>query len=398
MTHTTTQVHAVCGRTDPRAQMAQRLPAVLQPLLTWLTARPAPGERPRVRAAWTYVAGALLWTGLGVLAGAVALAMFATHPLWACALCTLSLVATTSGLGHFQIVVFHRCAHWNVFADRAWNRRVGRLVSALLLFKQFDDYQREHMQHHKFSRILTEEDEFTDFILGLCRLEPQLPKRELWRRVLCSLVSPAFHLRFLAGRVRGSWMSADRVHNAVGIAAWAMATAACAWAGTLGAFLLLWVLPVTVLLQAATVGRILIEHRFPEPELIALRGKAFICQATSGVFAGSAPPAARATCARGFLAWTVWWADMLTAQLLTRIVVLVGDAPCHDYHHRRPSADRWTDYIHARQDDVDAGCPGYPLDYRENWGLFRAIDDTLDTLSRTPPHAVRRAPAAEPAV
>ena len=34
-------------RTDPRALMAARLPAMVQPFLTWLTARPAPGEPDR---------------------------------------------------------------------------------------------------------------------------------------------------------------------------------------------------------------------------------------------------------------------------------------------------------------------------------------------------------------
>jgi len=42
--------------------------------------------------------------------------------------------------------------------------------------------------------------------------------------------------------------------------------------------------------------------------------------------------------------------------LLVRVVVLVADAPC-DFHHRRPSSPRWTEYAHARQDDLDAGCP-----------------------------------------
>lgn len=378
-------------RTDPRAVMAQRLPARVQPLLTWLTARPAPGEPPCQRAAWTYLLEAALWTIVGVLAGALAI-VADTPPAWL--LVPLSFVVTTSGLGQFQILVFHRCAHGNVFADRAWNRRVGRLTSALLVFKHFDAYRREHMLHHNFKKLLTEEDEFADFVLGMLGLEPNLTKGQLWRRVLLAVASPVFHLRFLARRVRMSWASSDRVHNAVGIGAWLVATAACAWAGVLGPFLLLWVLPVTVLLQLATVGRILVEHRFPAPDVIAARGKAFICHATAGVVAGAVPPRASADSVRGFLAWAAWWADMLTLQLLVRLVVLVGDAPCHDFHHRRPSSSSWTDYIHARQDDVDAGCPGFPVNYHDQWGLVHAIDDNLATLACTPHEALRPAAAA----
>jgi len=378
-------------RTDPRAVMAQRLPACVQPLLTWLTARPAPGEPPRHRAAWTYLLEAALWTTLGVLAGA--LAFSADTPL-AWVLVPVSLVVTTSGIGQFQILVFHRCAHGNLFAERAWNRRVGRLTSALLVFKHFDAYQREHILHHNFKKLLTDEDEFADFVLGMLALGPRMHKRELWRRVLLAVASPVFHLRFLARRVQASWLSGDRVHNAVGIGAWLLATAACAWADVLGPFLLLWVLPVTVLLQLAIVGRVLIEHRFPAAEVIAARGKAFICHATAGVVAGAVPPTARADSVRGVLAWAAWWADMLTLQLLARLVVLVGDAPCHDFHHRRPSSNRWTDYIHARQDDVDAGCPGFPVNYHDQWGLVHAIDDNLATLARTPHEALRPVAAA----
>jgi len=160
-------------------------------------------------------------------------------------------------------------------------------------------------------------------------------------------------------------------------------------AGVLPEVMILWVLPVTILLQIATVGRILCEHRFPEPALIAARGREFICRATVGVFPGAYPPDTDASSVSGLAAWMSWWINMLTVQLLTRIVVLVGDAPCHDYHHRRPANSRWTDYIYARQEDVDAGCPGYPLNYGESWGLFRAIDENLATLSETPREVIR---------
>ncbi|MEK0081882.1 fatty acid desaturase [Benzoatithermus flavus] len=374
-------------RRDPRALMAARLPMAVQPFLTWLTARPAPGEAERSRPAWTYVSEALLWLVVGVALGVLALD---SAPPLAAVLLPISLVVTSSGLGLFQVVVFHHCSHGTVFAKPEHNRNVGRLISALLLFKHFDAYRREHMLHHNARKLLTEEDEFADFVLEMCRLAPGLPKRELWRRVLVNVVfSPAFHLRFLLRRLRASLCSPDTLHNHVGIAAWLTAFVLSAASGRLVAFLVLWVLPVTLLLQVATVGRILCEHRFPEPALIAARGREFVCRATAGVFPGVVPPAASAGTLAGFLAWAAWWLNMLTVQLFVRVFVLVGDAPCHDFHHRRPATKAWTDYIHARQRDVDAGCPGYPLNYGETWGLFRAIDENLATLSRTPPEVIR---------
>ncbi len=371
--------------------MARRIRPWMQPFLTWLTARPAPGEAATERPGETFVAIALLWT-LGGIALSAAPFLFADAPILLWLMVPLGLLATSCGLGLFQVVVFHHCSHGTVFRSRARNRQVGRLISALLLFKRFDDYQHEHMLHHSPKKLLTEEDEFADFVLGLCGLEPGLPKRELWRRVCVSLVSPAFHARFLRRRIGASLFTGDAAHDRVGRIAWAGAFLAAAAGGVLPAFLVAWVLPVTVLLQAATVLRILCEHRFPEPELIAMRNRDFVCHATAGVFPGREPPAARANTPRGLLLWAGWWLEMLTVHLFVRLFVLVGDAPCHDFHHRRPATRRWTDYIHARQQDLEAGSPGFPSGYIENWGLISAIDENLASLAATRPETIGRAP------
>ena len=376
-------------RSDPRSEMAERLPSVVQPFLTWLTARPAPGEIMRERSALSFVWGSIGWALLGPVLGAIGL--FLCPQGLAPVVIGLSWLATTYGLGLLQVVVFHHASHGAVFVERRHNRRAGWLISAMLLFKHFDSYKTEHMLHHFSSKLLTHEDEFADFVLGLCRLEPGVPKRELWRRVLWDVTfSPAFHLRFLAKRIRAALLSPDVAHDAVGLGFWlAMALGALA-SGHFGMWVLLWVVPATVLLQLATVGRILCEHRFPDERLIAARGRDFVCEATAGVFPGSSPPAANALTGRGLGLWTLWWLDMLTIQLGVRLFVLVGDAPCHDFHHRRPGAGQWTNYIHARQADVDAGCPGYSQNYGENWGLFAALDETLTTLSNTRPDALSR--------
>jgi hypothetical protein len=307
----------------------------------------------------------------------------------ACAIALpFGLAATCSGLGIFQVVVFHHCSHGTVFANRERNRTVGRLISALLLFKRFDDYQREHMLHHSPNKLLTNEDEFADFVLRLMRLQAGAPCHILWRRVLLSLVSPRFHARFLVARLKGAMFSGDRGHDWTSRLAWGGTTAAAAASGNLVPFAVAWVLPVTILLQAATVFRILCEHRFPEPAVTDARGKPFVVEATMGVFPGLMPPAARAGTMRGVAAWALWWVQMLTVQLFVRVVVLVGDAPCHDFHHRRPGARRWTSYAHARQADLEAGSPGFPAGYTDVWGLLRAVDMNLTSLSMLPPNCV----------
>ena len=366
---------------DPRSAMSERLPQALQPFLTWLTARPAAGEPIRERSPIYFVFVAVAQTLLGIFLCGLAMHLTA---LAAVPLILLGWTIACAGLGLFQVVVFHHCSHGTVFKDAAMNVRVGRWISAVLMFKHFDTYKHEHMLHHNHKKLLTDEDEFAGFVFGVCELEAGLPVRELWRRVLVNCISPRFHLRFLRRRVVAAWVSPDRTHNMTGIGVWLVSAATCVATGQGVGFLLGWVLPVTVLLQIATVFRILCEHRFPDPEMILDRGRDFASHATAGVFPGSAPPDMTARSVRGLARWTAWWADMLTWQLFVRLFVLVGDAPCHDYHHRKPASRRWTSYIQARQIDLETGNAGRPAHYQESWGLMRAVDENLASLSRTP--------------
>jgi len=363
---------------DPRSEMAARLPDFMQPFLTWLTAKPAPGERFVPRAPVTFVVEAVLLVLLGTAASATAMLWLgAGRPaFWLVA--PAGLLATSSGLGLFQVVIFHHCAHGTVFSTRPRNRLVGWLVSALLLFKHFDAYQAEHMQHHSANVLFTDDDEFTGFVVGLCELRAATTRRALWRRLLWLLVSPVFHARFLAKRLAGAMASPDRAHNALAVAFPVGLIGLGAVTHTLCVIAIAWFLPLTILLQIATVFRILCEHRLPAEEVIFSRGRQLVCEATAGVFPGSAPPAGR-----GVWAWGAWWADMLSVQLFVRLFVLVGDAPCHDFHHRRPGK-KWANYTQARQADLEAGCPGFPVNYIDTWGLFASIDQNFRAMERAP--------------
>lgn len=362
------------ARTDacPRRLMEERLPRSVQPFLSWLTAKPASWESPRRLSAPHHIALGFGLTGIGALLG---LALASAGGPWFLLL-PLALVLTTSGLGRLQAVVLHHAAHGTVLASRAANRLLGRFISAFLLIKRFDDYQREHMLHHSASKLLTDEDEFAQFMFGMMRLEPGLPLASLRRRVALTLASPVFHLRWFALRLRACLLCGDGRHAALAGAIWIPQLALAAASGHLAAWLLAWVLPVTVLYQLATAGRVLCEHRFPDEALIRARGKEFVCLATTGVFAGRAPTAS------GTRSWILWWGEMLSVHLLSRLLVLVGDAPCHDYHHRRPASRKWADYMHARHQDAEEGCPGYPINYVDSWGLLGTIDRNLATLSR----------------
>jgi hypothetical protein len=364
---------------NPREEMARRLPACLQPFISWLTARPIPGAAARERTAIYHIVTAFLAVVAGV--GASGLAFFAADGAAQLALLPLASILTASGMGKLQAVIYHHCAHCTVLRRRAHNICLGRAIGILLLVKHFDSYQSEHMIHHSPKKLLTHEDEFAQFVFNLCGLRLGLPKNVLWRSILLSFASPFFHMRFLLSRISANLLSRSPAHNLVAMLYWALLLVAVDAADAWTAFIVLWLVPLVVLFQIATALRVLCEHRFPHESIMALRDKRFVGHATAGVFAGHMPPIEAANSAAGALKWMGWWVRMLTLHLFERVFVLVGDAPAHDFHHRHPASRKWANYIQAREADRLAGCPNYPVNYGESWGLFRAIDENLALMS-----------------
>ncbi len=365
-------------RVSPRLAMYQSLPRAMQPFLTWLTAQPAPGEAIKEKSPLLYVWYACSQIVFGLTIG------FAAGPGHFLPM-IFGIILVTAGLGLCQVVIFHHCSHGTVFRHRGTNIVVGRLISVILLFKHFDSYQHEHMLHHSHNKLLTEEDEFANFVFETCRLKAGEPINALRRRVLINLVSPTFHARFTIRRLQAAWSSRRHRDTLAGVTFWSIAIVLAAASGHFWTFVLIWILPVTIMLQIATVGRILCEHSFPDLDVIRVRGRDLSTHATGGVFPGSMPPMASAANLPGLAAWLRWWASMLIVQMFVRNVILVGDAPCHDFHHRKPASRRWTSYIQARQLDREAGSATFKAEYHETWGLFRAIDATLVSLSQLPP-------------
>lgn len=381
---------------DPRAELASRLPNWTQPIITWISGLPAPGAIYRPKSTKLPVVDALARMTVGAGMSVVGLQAFAVMPMLAVLLLVAGAILTVSGLGIVQVVVFHYCAHDGVFGNRARNLSIGRAISIIFAFKYFDHYRREHIQHHRAQKLITEEDEFASFVVRVCGMLPGMGHGALWTRLCLILVSPAFHWKFLQLRVKGNFPTENKGHAARFVAFWLVLLGLVAISGFWVEFLVAWFLPLTLLLQAATVFRILCEHRFPDARLLAVRGKALIAEATTGVFAVRRAPTAESDAARRVLAWSIWWLDLLTVQLFARLVVLVGDAPAHDFHHRRPGAKNWPDALHARDEDKRSGSKGYPSNYIDVWGLGAAIDQNIRALAAADPSLLRLDPSAPP--
>ncbi|WP_147446532.1 hypothetical protein [Corallococcus sp. CA047B] len=357
---------------DVRGALHQALPGFIQPVITLISGKPYQGERPRKWTAGGHVLQAWLLLLTGIFLSAVSLRAGA---YWAI---PIGWAMTLSCVRKLQVVIMHHCSHRNVFKDGRWDSVLGTTISIVLVVKAFWQYRKDHALHHSNERLLTASDETIQFLTGYSNLAAGLPKRDLWRRLLIGLLSPFFHLRWLLDRLSSCFCSKYTLHNLIAFTFWGLVLWGVGHAGLWLEFVVAYVIPATLLYNISATLRLAAEHRFPDDATLMLtRDKRFVCRTTVAVFLASPPPAQGS--------WVAWlrWSGEMAAHLLARVCVLVGDTPCHDFHHRHPNSHDWVDYIHARDADAALGAPGFPEPYLEEWGLIRAIDCNLKSMSLT---------------
>lgn len=354
-----------------------RFPGWTQHFWTWQTGKALPGQRPLVRHTWASYLAVTLAAFLGGLALSVA-AVSAMFPLWYVVLLA-GWVLTVAGERTMVLVIAHQALHrrfsGNARRDAFW----GETVTVLSVFQTFREFKEEHFDsHHRKEYFATADDPPVQVLLGL-GFRPGMSRAALWRRAWRVFCSPVFYWRGLAGRVAsnlrfGTWRRA-------GFLAWAGFWLSLPfWLPNGPAVLVLaFVLPVVVFAQLSALLDKLGEHEWLRDRPSS--GRFYTAAATSARFCGSPVPAGR-----GLHAWARWTATTLLYHLPARLLVVVGDLPNHDFHHRYPSTPDWTTAAYARQADIDAGTEGPP--YREVWGMGAGIDRMFRSLERTPADVV----------
>jgi fatty acid desaturase len=353
------------------------LPELIQPFLTWLTAKPASNEAYKNSSSGFETISAFL----SVIVGACASIFLLNCSGYLLFLLPLSLIVTTSGFRKLQVVIFHNCVHGTLMSSQLGNYILGEFISILLLIKNYKNYKNEHLAHHSSKKLLTYQDDTIQFLFNFVGLRPGMKKNQLWKTLCLSLISPFCHLRGIFNRMSACLFSHATVHNIVAISCWSLLISIMYTAGLLKMFAIVWLLPLFILYQISVTLRLIVEHKWPDEKTMNVRGKEFICLSTSAIFLGEAAPEVQDSFLKNISAWSWWIFKMVFVHLFSRVFVLVGDTPCHDLHHRRPSLKRWYNYISERQLDEKQGCPGYPVNYSETWGLFTAINDNFKRLS-----------------
>lgn len=374
----------------------RRLPGPIQPLLTWLTGKPLLQQQPLFRRTR---AGFLAWTLLELASSTAASAMIVRGARWQWPGLLLSWVLTAGAARKLQVTVLHHCVHANFSGSAKLDRWIVEIFSSILLVLDFESYRHDHVTVHHSKKLATLEDPDLKFLLALGFL-PGVPRAALWRRLAWTLISPRFHGSFLMARLTSNFARAapHRRLMALGVhtAVLAIVAATDAWL----VWLVAWIFPLTFLYHVAALLQFICEHRWLRVADPGQPAKVVLARLTAGRFMGESPPPPGLAAVRGSWAWGGWAARMLLIHLPFRLLVMVGDLPQHDWHHRHVHARDWPNAAYARQRDIEAGHPGWPEPYTEVWGLLPAVDAVFVLLSSLPslsppPEATRLADAAD---
>lgn len=367
-------------RSDPRETM-RVLPGFLQYPLTIFTGKPISGQGSL--SWWTpgfHLAGACSSMLIGTVISTVGLVLsgfwlLLLLPGWA---------VTLHGMRNLRMMVYHQCAHRNMYRRRRLDAAIGRATSGLLIIQHFGRYSKEHVSDHHAAHHMTLRDPTVQAFLVSLDLHPGMTRRRMWRRVLGKIFSPWFHLNFMVARIRSFWHGSDIREKAIAVTLYGGAATITIVTGTWHILLVAWIVPLFPLFQVSNTLRLCVKHTFPSQDVTVHRGKEYFGSLTNAIFIGEPAPSPDLPTARRLAAWARWTTRMLFVHAPARYLVLTGDTVVHDYHHRYPATPKWANYIFERQLDADRGSPGWPP-YHQAWGLVPAVNLVFDSLSVADP-------------
>jgi len=359
---------------DPRELMKKDLPNWIQPFLTQLTAKPFVGEQQRKRTAINDVVATFVALGIGIATSVLALSQSGFN----LGIIPIGWGLTVYGTRKLRLTIMHACSHHAVFPDnRKFNYWLGEFISILTLTPNFKTYQRGHNKIHHSTKLLNPGDETYQYLIDTVGFRLGMNVGHAWRHLWKILVSPTFHIHQFASRLAVTFLSDYLSHNLLSIVFWSSILGFVTLKNLWFVFLVAWIIPISIFFEASSLLRQCVEHRFPVSTAFK-HSSEVLSQMTTAIFCGEQIPKldSSASWVKKFLAWTRWWLRMFFYHLPSRVLILTGDSPCHDFHHRNPGSNEWFNCIFERQKEIEAG-----VKYYHCWGLLEAINEFFKSLS-----------------
>lgn len=363
---------------NPRESMKRDLPSWIQPFLTNLTSKPFLGETSRRSSAISNVVQPLIYLVFGMTSGS----MIVSHGGLLLTFLPLVWGIILHATRKLRLTIMHACSHYAVFKkSRRLNNYLGEFISILTCTKEFKSYQRDHTKTHHSQKLMTPGDETYNYLIEVVGFRLGMTKDKAWNHLFRTMVNPRFHVCQCLLRVKWTFGSKSWKHNLLSLFFWGIIVSIVAFTHTWITFLLVWIIPMTLLFEISSLLRQCVEHSFPT-EGSCYQSQKTLNQMTAAIFCGEKTPIACGSklSLKKIIAWTNWWFRILFYHSLSRLLVLTGDSPCHDWHHRHPGNPDWSNCIFNRQQEVESGEV-----YHETWGLLEAIDKTFESLSSSNP-------------
>ncbi|WP_353745373.1 fatty acid desaturase [Sphingobium sp.] len=358
------------------------LPAFSARFWTWLTGKPGIHQHAIfVPGPLMFAAAALVTFFIGIGLSGYAVASWSG---WSPLLVGLGWACVVNASRRLVSTVNHQCIHGRFSGSRKTDRLVSNAIALLTLTDTPGQYRHEHFSLHHRDDVFTSSRDPAAAFLGAIGIVPGTPVRTLWRRLLVALVSPRFHMRFLLGRLRSQMTMNERGWR-LGFLLFmgGLIIAASQSPGAAVIICVAYLVPITILYQNSVLLEFVSEHAWFIPAPITTRSGIIHATHSWGRFCGRATPERQVFATPGgyYLAWLAWGLEHLCYHLPVRLLILPGDLPQHDFHHRNPATPEWTNATYARASDAACVKPGWPP-YSEFWGLHCAIGHVFAQLAQ----------------
>jgi len=349
----------------------KNLPRFIQPFLTWLTAVPLNTEKRSNHSSLYHFFTSLLTLTLGIGFGHLGLHyemnLFLKIPF-----ILLAASFSLSSMRKLQVVIVHHCSHSNFFSRKnKWNERLGSILSFMLFTEPFKAYQIAHIHDHHFTEHMTEKDPTVKFLFERVGLKPGMSVNQSTLKVLNCFLSPKFYLDTFKQRLLEQKQASVRYQFLLA-AYWAAIFYVSIYFENLPLLTVSYTIPLFILYPISSALRLVVEHTFPEKNNNRRFDLGSHSYLTNAVFCGEEYPSIPSE-------KILWFIRMILIHLPSRFLILVGDTPVHDHHHRNPLYLDWPNYAFARKSEINSQNSGYSS-YREVWGFHNAFKHSLKSL------------------
>lgn len=363
---------------DPRQSM-ERLPACIQWILTEITGKASPGEKPPWK--WTPIRRLAL-TMLVLIMGLTFSWASVTFGVWFWALLPFGWLLTVAAMRTFQTSFVHHASHGELLKNDKYGRWLAELLSTIVVIQPESQYRPGHHLHH--GKTATTDDPDLQLLVEF-GFKPGMTIGQYWRRFVKLLLSPKFHAKYAAIRLRSNFITAPLNRRLMSLVWATILFSLAAATGTIWQLTVVWLIPAWPLFQMSGLMQLLTEHNWVRIGESSDSPKLILGRLTHDRYFGEELPADA-----GLAGTILWIARMLLIFFPTKLLVAQADLANHSWHHRVPKGD-WANAAYHRRDavliQVSASDNAWP-EYTECWGFIEAANATFRLLGSLPANAV----------